>query len=220
MRFLNLGSERVLREDAVEINKYVLNIIHKRKQGGDFENSDDLLSMYVKTGKASGKNYMMEDGYLLDAILNFMIAGRDTTSCTLTNLFKLLPTNPEVELKMLEELNRVVGQGNAVSWDHMRELRYCGAVFNEVLRMYPPVGGDSRFALQDDVMPSGIHIQAGQRVSIPNIAIGRDPHLWEEPDKFNPDRWIQVGKPTRRPDEYIFPVFWGGPRLCLGKVKL
>jgi len=111
---------------------------------------------------------------------------------------------------MLEELDAVVGKGNAVSWDHVRELRYCGAVMNEVLRLYPPVAGDSRTVVNDDVMPSGLKVFSGQRVSILNSAIGRDPHLWDEPDKFLPERWLQEGKPTRRPDEYIFPVFWGG----------
>ena len=141
-----------------------------------------------------------------------MIAGRDTTSCTLTNVFKLLPTNSEVEPKMLEELDRVVGRGHAVTWDHIRELRYCGAVFNEVLRLYPPVAGDSRTVMKDDVLPSGITVESGQRVSFPNAAIGRDPHLWDKANSFLPERWLQEGKPTRRPDEYIFPVFWGGPR--------
>jgi cytochrome P450 len=121
---------------------------------------------------------------------------------------------------MLEELDAIVGRGNPVTWDHIRELRYCGAVFNETLRMYPPVGGDSRTAFKDDILPSGIRLEAGQRVSIPNAAIGRDPHLWEKPESFIPERWLQEGKPTRRPDEYILPVFWAGPRLCLGKVSL
>ena len=210
MRYLNIGSQGVLREDWLELNKYVKNIIEARTKCGDFELKDDLLSMYVRTAKSSGKNYMMEESYLIDAIFNFMIAGRDTTSCALTNLFKLLPTNPSAQEKMIEELDRIVGRENFVSWDHIRELRYCGAVFNEVLRLYPPVGGDSRFVVEDDVLPSGIQVQAKQRVSFPNIAIGRDPHLWTEPDKFIPERWLQDDKPTRRPDEYMFPVFWGG----------
>ena len=75
MRYLNIGSERVLREDAVELNKYVTNIIHKRRANGELDNADDLLAMYVRTAKNSGKAYMMEDDYLTDAILNFMVAG-------------------------------------------------------------------------------------------------------------------------------------------------
>ena len=113
---------------------------------------------------------------------------------------------------MLAELDSVVGRGNAVGWDQLRELRYCGAVFNETLRMYPPVAIDGRVALQDDILPSGIRVEAGQRVSMANSAIGRDVNLWQDADSFTPERWLQENKPTRRPDEYVFPVFWGGPR--------
>jgi cytochrome P450 len=76
---------------------------------------------------------------------------------------------------------------------------------------------DRRLAAQDDVLPSGWKVQAGQYVSLVISAIGRDSHLFERPDEFHPERWLIEGKATRRPDEYVFPVFWGGPRLCLGK---
>jgi len=217
MRFLNIGSERQLKEDTAALTKYVLNIIRKRRENGDLDSSNDLLSQYVQTGKALGKKYMLEDDYLRDAVLNFMVAGRDTTSYALTNMLKLLSINRDAEKKFMGELDRFVGRGNAVSWNHIRDLPYCGAVFNETLRLYPPVGSDMRFVENDDVLPSGIRVEAGQRIFVGNAAIGRDPHLWENPDEFLPDRWIQQGKPTRRPDEYVFPVFWAGPRLCLGK---
>lgn len=217
LRYLNLGFERTIREDAEILESAIKEMIWKRRASQNFESADDLLAMYVRTGRSSGKMYMMDDDYLMETVLNFMVAGRDTTSCTLTNLFKLISLNPEVETKMLEELDSVVGKGNAVSWEHIRDLRYSGAVFNETLRLYPPVAADFRSALQDDILPSGIHIEASHRVTILNAAIGRDPHLWNEPDRFMPERWLQDGKATRRPDEYVFPVFWGGPRLCLGK---
>ena len=75
MRFLNIGTERVLREDAVALTKYVKDIIHRRRATGELDQADDLLAMYVRTGKNTGKQYMIEDDYLVDAILNFMIAG-------------------------------------------------------------------------------------------------------------------------------------------------
>jgi cytochrome P450 len=50
------------------------------------------------------------------------------------------------------------------------------------------------------------------------IAIGRDPNLFSDPDSFLPERWlVDPTKPTLRPEEFSYPVFWGGPRLCLGK---
>ncbi|KAH9255484.1 hypothetical protein BASA81_006300 [Batrachochytrium salamandrivorans] len=211
LRYLNVGSERQLRKDGENLRQYVGNIVRNHQDG-----DDNMLSLYIRTGKQTGKKFMLEEDYLVDTILNFMIAGRDTTSCLLTNMFKLM--TPEVERKMLDELDRVVGRSANVNWDHVRDLQYCSAVFNEVLRLYPPVGFDVRTAVEDDVFPSGLEVKAGENVVFPMVAIGRDPHLFDNPNQFLPERWIlDPSKPTNRPDELVFPVFWGGPRLCLGK---
>lgn len=76
MRYLNIGHQRELREDAKALTEYVANIVSKRRESGEAETADDLLSMYIRTAKSSGKKYMMDDKYLIDAVLNFMIAGR------------------------------------------------------------------------------------------------------------------------------------------------
>ena len=89
--------------------------------------------------------------------------------------------------------------------------------------MYPPVANDFRIAEFDDVLPgSGYQIKKGQIMFISNIAIGRDPKLWSNPDEFHPERWIRRDEDgkllrIRRVDEYVHPVFWAGSRLCLGK---
>jgi len=220
MRYFNVGSERKIREDATEISRYVTKIVVDRRNSKEVESKEDLLSMYIKTARATGKKYLEEDAYLHDAILNFMVAGRDTSSATLTFLFAELATNPAAEKKLVAEFERVVGHGKEVTWDKMADLRYARAVFNETLRLHPPVGADFRVAASDDVFPSGVRVKAGDRVTIPNVAIGRDPHLWKNPDAFVPERWINPEtpeEPVRRVDEYVHPVFWGGPRLCLGK---
>jgi cytochrome P450 len=119
---------------------------------------------------------------------------------------------------MREEFARVVGPVRGITMDDLKELRFCCAVFNEVLRMHPPVSIDGRLCSSDDVVPSGVAIPRGTFVWIPNAAIGRDPNRWERPDEFVPDRWLSTSaEPIRRVDEYLHPVFWGGPRLCIGK---
>ena len=79
------------------------------------------------------------------------------------------------------------------------------------------MSSDGRCALADDELPSGIKVKAGTSLVVPLFAIGRDPNLWDDPDEFIPERWLISDEPTRRPDEYMLPVFWAGPRLCLGK---
>lgn len=75
MRFLNIGYERVLREDAAALSQYVRKILHERRANGELDNADDLLALYVRTGKTSGRSYMLDEDYLVDAVLNIMLAG-------------------------------------------------------------------------------------------------------------------------------------------------
>lgn len=133
----------------------------------------------------------------------------------------MLSTHPEVASRMIEELRRVVGGNeNHVSWDHIQDLPYCGAVFNESLRLFPPVSANFRICNETCTLPSGLTLPKGCRVALPISAIGRDPKLWDRPEEFLPERWLDKedpSKPVRRPDEFILPFFWGGPRICLGK---
>ena len=71
------------------------------------------------------------------------LAGRDTTSCTLTNWVKLCYTNPGWRERLVSEVDAKL-QGRAMAWDDVQALSHCNAAFNEVIRMYPPVGIDFR----------------------------------------------------------------------------
>lgn len=87
------------------------------------------------------------------------------------------------------------------------------------------VGDDFRICIQDDVLPSGLPVKSGSRVGVCNVAIGRDPFLWANPDSFDPERWMKyddkgLAQPVRRVDEYVHPIFFAGRRLCLGKFCL
>lgn len=82
--------------------------------------------------------------------------------------------------------------------------------------MYPPVGTDFRICIEDDVLPTGRQVSAGMLMLSPTYAIGRNPELFEDPDEFKPNRWLS-GDKVDFVSEYTMPIFWGGPRICLGK---
>jgi len=152
-----------------------------------------------------------------------MIAGRDTTSCTLAYTMKFVGQNPEIEKRLLNEaVLPLAAKGDKVTWDDSRNYPFADATFNEVLRMAPPVGDDLRICVGDDTWPSGTKVTDGTRVLICNVSIGRDPFLWKNADTFDPDRWMsydETGVPAhvKRMDEFVYPVFFSGRRLCLGK---
>jgi len=216
-----LGPDAELTRHVKIIDDYVFDVVRKRKleQTAD---KRDLLSLYINYARESGQAHMLEDAYLRDTIVNFMIAGRDTTSCTLTNMCRLLSENPATVARLRSEVFTAVSANDHISWDAANQLHLVHAVFNETIRLFPPVGDDFRIAVTDDLLPSGINVVAGTRMFISNVSVGRDPSLWAQPNAFVPERWMSYddnAQPlkVRRPDEYVFPVFWSGPRLCLGK---
>ena len=283
-RALKVGKEGALPGHIRVCDEFILKIVKARRAeiaaSKGVSPRGDLLSLFIQHAHEKGKEHMLTDTYLRNMIINFMIAGRDTTSCALTNLFKMLPTCPGAEDRLVAECAQAAavaaasaqrasaqrpaqGSSSEGFFDVVtRQMPFVDACFNESLRMFPPVGTDLRFAKDQDVMPTGVEIpHAGTMVMIPLYAIGRNPALFEEPDAFRPDRWTaappppsspasttpasittsgsdssrrtaastaastaatkaaKLGptKPIHRTHEYSMPVFWGGPRLCLGK---
>jgi len=205
------------------IDDYVYKIINERLYEKDISSRTDLLSLYIQHSRNQGEQFTLTD--FRDIIVNFMIAGRDTTSCTLTYAMKFLGENPQCVARLREEGLCELGKtdpSSNISWEASKSIPYTDAVVNEVLRMAPPVGDDFRICVSDDVLPSGLRIRDGTRVALCNVAIGRDPFLWSNPETFDPERWMKYDEegtalPVRRVDELVHPIFFAGRRLCLGK---
>lgn len=213
MRALNLGSEREISTRAPRLKRYVMGVIAQRRQEDNLEERGDLLSMFIAHAHKSGGE-PLSDAYLCDVILNYMVAGRDTTASTLTSFFKLLSQYPEVRRQFTVEAKECVDSDGNVSFDALKSSFFSLACMRETLRLYPPVGVDSRFCVRDTTFPSGLKVRRGTQVVLPAYAMGRNPHIWgDDPLTFNPMRFVDT-----TPNEWEWPVFWGGPRMCLGKV--
>ena len=74
---------------------------------------------------------------ILDFLRNFLIAGRDTTSILLTFAVYMLSQHPDVEARVLDEIEAVIPDG-AITYDKIVQLRYTKAVLQETLRLFPP----------------------------------------------------------------------------------
>lgn len=214
-RFFGLGTEPGFKSSTARMSVFCDEIIQRRRQAGDLEDRGDLLSMFIAYGRAKGQPELMTDAYLKDVIINFMVAGRDTTAATLTNMFRALSDNPAEGIKLREGLSSMSLCGDVptdvatlMSQDCMRQVMY------ETFRLYPAVPVMSRFAINPDVMPGGVPVRSGALCVVPIISMTRNPRVWTEPLSFTPSRW----KGRELPPDFEFPVFWGGPRVCLGRL--
>jgi len=211
---LNLGAEKRIRELSIKIDEFLTQVVADRKKVSEGTGYQDVLLMFIEQYRKRGVE--INEPFLRDIAIAFIIAGRDTTGWTLTALCYLLSKHPEVERKALEEIQSVYSPGEDPSYDKSSQLQYVQAVIYETLRLYPPVATDVKYAQEKDKLPDGTQIEPGQAIVYTIWSQGRNPRLWENPLKFDPERWLEDGKFVQK-SEHEFTVFNSGPRLCLGK---
>ncbi|KAG9441324.1 hypothetical protein H6P81_017178 [Aristolochia fimbriata] len=231
-KWLRLGLEVSLTRSLDDIDGYLSHVISTRKlelmnqQPNVALAHDDLLSRFMKKKESS-----YSDKFLQHVALNFILAGRDTSSVALSWFFWLVSQNPRVEAKIMDELAGVLGQtrgtdpskwiSDPLTFDELDRLVYLKAALSETLRLYPSVPEDSKHVVRDDTLPDGTFVPAGSSVTYSIYSMGRMKTIWgEDCAEFRPERWLS-GDETRfeagRGDSYRFVAFNGGPRVCLGK---
>nr|UAK14970.1 cytochrome P450 86A172 [Iberis amara] len=231
-KWLGLGLEVSLSRSLEEIDGYLDDVINTRKQellsqqaNGVHNQHDDLLSRFMKK-----KDKSYNETFLRHVALNFILAGRDTSSVALSWFFWLITNHPTVEDKIVREICSVLietrGTDDISSWteeplgfDEVDRLVYLKAAISETLRLYPSVPEDSKHVVNDDILPDGTFVPAGSSVTYSIYAAGRMKTTWgEDCMEFKPERWISTedGKFVNH-DQYRFVAFNAGPRICLGK---
>ncbi|KAL5204169.1 hypothetical protein ABZP36_009040 [Zizania latifolia] len=211
-RFLNIGSERQLKKAIKLIDELAAAMIRERQKLG-VGSSHDLLSRFMAS---TGDEHAVDDKFLRDIVVSFLLAGRDTVSSALTTLFMILSKNPDVAATMRAE---AAGGEKSATYGHLKGLHYTHAVLHENMRLFPPVQFDSKFCAAADVLPYGTYVAGDARVMYHPYAMGRMPHIWgADYNAFRPERWLTGPGTSFVPASlYKFPVYQAGLRVCLGK---
>jgi cytochrome P450 len=208
--FLRYFPDKEFDENVKMLRDFTLKMINKRRTEGNLESRTDMLSRFMLM-KDPDTNETLPDEKLTDSLLNFLIAGRDTTAVLLTWTFYALSLNPDICAKLTAEVEQVLGD-KPPSYEDLKELKYMRKVLDETLRLYSPVPFDARIAVNDDTLPNGQFIPKGTVLIYSSYLLGRMEEYWEEPLKFNPDRWDQ---PLKHPFQFV--PFHAGPQTCLGR---
>ncbi len=172
----------------------------------------DLLSMLLSAQDAEGDGGGMTDQQVRDEALTLFLAGHETTANALTWTWYLLSQHPEVEGRLHEEIDHVLG-GRRATADDLGALPYARMVFSESMRLYPPAYAIGRQALEAYEI-AGVSIPAGSLVVVSPLVTQRDARWFPDPERFDPHRWTPDAQATRPKFSY-FP-FGGGTRMCIG----
>src|SRR5207248_651520 len=150
------------------------------------QDTGDLLSMLMLASDEDGQG-QMSDQQVRDEALTLFIAGHETTAVALTWTWYLLSQNPDVEQKLHEEIQEVLGD-RLPSFEDVPRLRYTEHVFAEALRLYPPAWAVGRKALAD--FQAGPYVvPEGSIVLTSPYVMHRDARWFPDPLAFKPERW-------------------------------
>lgn len=214
-----LPSNRRFHEQRARVDRVLYDLIAQRHRGKS--SGDDLLGLLLAARDEDGSR--MSDEQLRDEVVTLFIAGHETTALALTYALQLLAKNPQVEAKLVEELDLVLagperGAPRDPTLADLPKLRYCEAVILESMRMYPPAWILSR-AVREPVTLGGAQLPKDGLVWIPQWLLHRDPRWFPEPRSFRPERWLaEAGEEglRKRLPRCVYMPFGAGQRMCIG----
>lgn len=198
-------------------NHFVQKALKCRAEQGEkeaFEKYPFIIDMY---------NEAHDPKVVCDQLINVLLAGRDTTACTMSWALFMLVRHPEKLARLREEIFTATGGKTKFTRPHLLAMPYLKAVINETLRLYPQIPVNVRIALNTTHLPRGggpdgkdpILIKKGQGVGFSTYHMHRSKDVYgEDATDFRPERWLtgelaEVGSG--------FMPFHTGPRICLGK---
>lgn len=217
-RFKNLPLPRVRRwRDA----RHTLEAAMQRRidaRRRDDAHHDDLLAMMLDAQREADSNTLDDnvvdaDRRLRDELLTIFIAGFETVSLMLMFTWYLLARHPDVEARLHRELDDVLEGGRAPVAADVPRLPYTEMILNEALRLYPPAWRLVRCVIKPYEV-GGYTIPAGALVIVSQYLMHRDERFYNEPHRFDPERWTPEARSARPP--YAFFPFGGGARTCIG----
>ena len=173
--------------------------------------ADDLLDHMLRAeDPESGRRMSPQD--LLHNMQFFIVAGHDTTALTLAWALLMLAGDQDVQERARTEA-RAALDGEAAGASHLAAMPFGRQILEETLRLYPPVGLLARNVRAPDVL-AGREILPNDTLFLPLYALHRHRMWWDEPDRFDPDKFSPERAAKR--DRYLHLPFGAGPRICVG----
>ena len=219
----SLGKE--MRESSSIMRQFVQKIVQERKaalvdsgEEGRYEPPSPTTARKTRLALLDLLLKFHMDGQLteeqvIEEVNTFTFAGHDTVGISMAFTLFCLGHHPEIQERVAREVEQVLGEGDGyeVSGDQVKKLKYLEAVIKESLRLYPPGPSFGR-KMVEDVMLNGYHVPAGTDVWLNVKAIHMDPDFFPDPEKFDPERFLNEGSVPA----FAFSAFSLGPRNCIG----
>ncbi len=205
-RWFARRAERRVLVHAAAMHRIADEIVAERLREGPGRH-DDLLELMLQSD--------LEPANIRYQLINFLVAGHETTSGALSFALYFLARHPEIADRARAEIAEVWGEQQRPDFELIAKLRYVRRVFDEALRLHPTVPGYYR-AARDDTLLAGVHpMRKGDWVLALTMTLHRDPRWGDDPDAFDPDRFAPENVKARPAG--LYKPFGTGPRSCIGR---
>jgi cytochrome P450 len=194
-----------------ELDAAIARLIAERAAKGAAAPQDLLTRLVAAQDADSGAG--MSPGEVRDQVVTIFVAGHETTAVAMTWTFYLLSQHPDIEARLHAELDSVLG-GRTPTQADLAKLPYTRMVLDEAMRLYPPAPGLSLRAAKEADVICGQAIPKGAGVAVMPWVLHRHSLLWDQPERFDPERFSPSRSVGRH--RYAYLPFGGGPRVCIG----
>ncbi|KAF8032917.1 hypothetical protein BT93_D1721 [Corymbia citriodora subsp. variegata] len=186
-----LGSKRGVEACFGQMFGFFDDVIQRRLQKRTETSSvkcNDVLDILLDL--VEEKNETLDMSLIKHLFVDVFVAGSETTSSTLEWAMTELLRNPEKLTSAQTELHQVIGKGKQIEEADISRLPYLQAILKETFRLHPTVPLLLPRTAGEDFIIGGFTIPKGAQVLINAYAIGRDPSIWDHPDRFVPERFL------------------------------
>lgn len=173
----------------------------------DEQNKKSILEEFL----ARKEKYGLELEDVVAIMTDFLVAGVDTTSNSLYYMLYELGINPQIQERLHNEIDSVLGSEREVTAEHIEKMKYLKCVFKESMRLHSTVPANARILSQDLILDQ-YNIPKNTIMLFANSYLTRSERFFKNPLKFDPSRWEA---PNLHP--YAALPFGHGVRMCIGR---